>query len=422
MSEPTKNNTFCVLPFINLSVSSDGAARICCNNKDLGEKKFPFLQNITATNNEHPLNSSFHKELRLALTSGVQHSSCNRCWEVEAGGGFSYRNIFNLTYEKRVTADILPNLKADGALENPKYFYFDLALGNNCNLRCRMCNPNSSSQWVKDERELNVWGYSPVELETFNQLNWFESKAADLFLTEHLKYADRLNFLGGEPLLIKEHFKLLERCIELGFAQNISLQYNSNLTTLPESLKNLWSQFKRVEVNLSCDGLKNLNEFIRFPMRWEKWLENVIKICSWRKEINLTLSFHSTFQSLNVTQLSDFYFWCWNFADQYQLPRLPFVIYVSQPSYLDPRHMPGELKQLVLSEHLKFFDFLKDKSLTPIESERLSMIRGHLATFTHPTLHSQGLWNRFKENTKKIDRSRGQNILEIIPEFKDYLS
>jgi sulfatase maturation enzyme AslB (radical SAM superfamily) len=285
-----------------------------------------------------------------------------------------------------------------------------------------MCNPWSSIQWLKEANELGLWDVDKKTLNNLEKFSWFEDEKARSMLIRGLEFVDRLNFLGGEPLLIKEHLQLLEECIAQGRAKEIVIQYNTNLTYIPEKIREIWKHFKSVELNLSCDGFKELNEYIRFPVKWDAWLNNVKTIAEWRSDVNLNLSLHSTFQSLNVTRLPMFYDWTWDFMSSLGLPRIPFVIYVTQPDYCDPRHLPEEVKNLVIKEHNLYFERVEKQNLTHMEKMWLSMIKGHIQTFATPTPASEAHWKKFIENTSKVDVSRQQSILNVLPEFEKYFS
>ncbi|MGZ3727195.1 MAG: twitch domain-containing radical SAM protein, partial [Pseudobdellovibrio sp.] len=240
--------SFCALPFANLSVGADGRSRVCCNvSQDFDKKEL----HISGSELSH-LNSELHKEIRKSIVQNSRHAACSRCWETEAGGADSYRQIFNNLYKDKISPAVLNSLQDDGALGKTEYLYADLTLGNSCTLRCRMCHPHSSHLWVKEAQDLNLFNAANADLNSLLKLNWYSEAFSKKFIFENLMHIDRLNFLGGEPLIIEEHIEILESLVHSSRADSIDLQYNTNLTVLPEKLKLLWSRFKSVEINLSC--------------------------------------------------------------------------------------------------------------------------------------------------------------------------
>ena len=66
-------------------------------------------------------------------------------------------------------------------------------------------------------------------------------------------------FAGGEPFVQDGHYKLLEYLIDNGYAKNISLSYNTNLSYdkyKKYDLQDLWENFKKVDLWPSCEGME----------------------------------------------------------------------------------------------------------------------------------------------------------------------
>ena len=94
-----------------------------------------------------------------------------------------------------------------------------------------------------------------------------------------LKDIRYLEITGGEPLMIKEQFDMLEKCVELGVAGDIDVHYNTNGTHYPEhALKNIWPHFKRIEIAFSIDGINQRFEYQRHPAVWDEVDNNIKRI------------------------------------------------------------------------------------------------------------------------------------------------
>ena len=81
--------------------------------------------------------------------------------------------------------------------------------------------------------------------------------------------------MGGESLIIDEHYDLLEECIKKGHAKNIELRYNSNAVEWRDDLFDLWAEFKRVRFSHSVDALGEQNDYIRYLSQWKHLTEDV---------------------------------------------------------------------------------------------------------------------------------------------------
>ena len=147
MTKKLPSKTFCVLPWMHLATNPGGSLRICCNSnpktnriiKDPDTKK---EYKIFRDSMEEAWNSDTYKEFRRQFLAGERPETCVRCFREEDAGVRSPRIGYN---EKWMRDDIV-------LTETPPMDirYVDLRLGNLCNLKCRMCNPWSSSMWVKD--------------------------------------------------------------------------------------------------------------------------------------------------------------------------------------------------------------------------------------------------------------------------------
>ena len=54
----------------------------------------------------------------------------------------------------------------------------------------------------------------------------------------------QLYWAGGEALIMKEHYMVLEKIIEMGYAKNIEIRYNSNGLEWDDHLFDLWKSLE----------------------------------------------------------------------------------------------------------------------------------------------------------------------------------
>ena len=90
--------------------------------------------------------------------------------------------------------------------------FVELRLGNLCNVRCRTCNPASSSQWRNDYRKIEatldfVTKYGNIDKDEYK---WPEEDAFWDDLFESAPNLELVYINGGEPTLIKKHWEYLE--------------------------------------------------------------------------------------------------------------------------------------------------------------------------------------------------------------------
>ncbi len=290
MKEVIKSSTFCILPWVHLEAKPNGSVSACCYSQEYicNQNGEPFnLQKDTLSD---CWKSDYLKSLRDALSDGVKHSNCIDCWKEEEVGRDSLR--------------IRKNLELKHHLDNVKMTFpksLDLKLGNQCNLKCKICDSHSSSQWALEKGESNENYTWPLD----NHKLWED-------LQENLNAVENIEFYGGEPFLNKKHFEVLNYCVEKGYAKDISLNYSTNGTLLPkDAIENIWPEFKSVNISFSIDGINEKFEEQRSPAKWSKVEANILSFKdSVKKHPNLTLTICPTVSVLNIYDLSDLIDWC----------------------------------------------------------------------------------------------------------------
>jgi len=360
------SKTFCPLPWIHLATRPNGDVRVCCtanasgagdeDSKEVGlVKQNGQVMNLQTHSIAEIWNSNYMKTVRLQMLEGNVPPSCTKCFEEESKGIVSKRQWESAVWNERLDmTTIIDATGKDGSLpvDIP---YFDLRLGNLCQLKCIMCSPHDSSSWIK-EWKLQYPKYKTIELKQDQQWNsdfdytWYKKGS---FLSDMRLQAyniRELYFAGGEPLLIPEHYKILEFMVETGAAKLCTLRYNSNGLELPEKLFELWNHFKEVKFNFSVDAVGSRNDYIRYPSKWENVVANLLRLDDTPK--NITVNIACAVQLLNVLTIPELVHW--KESRNFKKINLPpygaglvgtHLVYL--PSYLNIRVLPSHLKAKV---------------------------------------------------------------------------
>jgi MoaA/NifB/PqqE/SkfB family radical SAM enzyme len=398
----TRKN-FCLFPFATFSLGNGGNPRICCNNNAWNrvDQNKPF-NDLTFTI-EEDFNNPLHKEVRQSFLEDKRHPSCKKCWDSEDQGATSYRQMFtnSFKFENSDLEHWINKTDPDGTIHDIEFINLELTFGNKCNLKCVMCSGSNSSLFAKEQYE-----NKEIPLTIYNQymsLDWFEDAEQFKKLYPFIKKVTRIQILGGEPLII-EHQLLLQTLIELGISKNISLSYNSNLTTLPREILDTWKNFKNVTVGVSVDAYGNLNEFIRSPMKWDKLERNIEAL----QEIegNIQIEIHATFGSLNYLQFTDFLEWVKVLSNKYiKVTPVPFYNYIYMPKWFDPIHLPENIKQLGYDRYVQW----ESNNRTLASHERNQMLNG-LYTSVLETPGDTELWAKCLERISFFERVRNKQF------------
>ena len=394
---------FCSHLFTALSFDQRGQVRVCCNNYEVPKDEDGNPISITDKDFSmvKSLNSDVHTRIRKNILADKQDPGCIRCWQTEDNGAESYRTIWNNTLANGFHKDIMvESMDDDGYVRDPYVTFLDFTMGNKCNLICRMCNIDNSNLWEKESKLL----YN----EDFNipsrNVSVDDRFLSDDFFTKNFLYLKQVNFLGGEPLIIKEHSDFLRQCIKHNIAKNITLFYTTNLTVVKDELFDLWSEFKHIYLGVSIDGYNEVDDYIRYPSKWDKIEKNIEKVSGWKQELNMDLQIHSTFQALNVLNYDKLLEWVYSLGDL-GFWRLPFSNWVTYPNWYDCRVLSDDLKDMGIERITKFIDSKKDIKWDAGEEQWLGILKSNLVTLKE-TLDDKEAVLKFKVYTKKLDRNR----------------
>jgi pyruvate-formate lyase-activating enzyme len=300
------NDNFCVLPWISLEASPIGTVRTCC----LSLREICDNQGKKYTLNEAKLfdiqNSDQMKDLRSDFLHGKRHSDCQRCWAEEDAGRTSKR-MHTLNRLKHILPD--QNWTQDAK----PLMFLDLKLGNICNLKCRICGSWSSSQFAAEEiaefpahHRKKSYPYQMLQAGQWPRDNprfWSEIDQ----VIDQIRY---IEFTGGEPFLIQEHFDMLQGMVDRGIAHQVEIHYNTNGTQYPEQAEKIWQHFKTVEIAFSIDDVGARFEYQRTNAQWADVCENLNRFKNLKQaHSNIALQVCTTVNIFNVRYLGEVARW-----------------------------------------------------------------------------------------------------------------
>ena len=267
----TLPNSICILPWVSIETSPIGTARPCCLAIDEITKPDGTKYDLNETNLTEIYKSEYMQDLRQQFRRGEKPATCQRCWDEEAAGRTSKRlhsqiRLKGLSYNVDYANDVPDQL-----------WFVDLKLGNICNLKCRICGSWSSSNWAVEElaympginkKEHLAYkflkqGMWPRKTQTF----WDNMRD----LIPNIQY---MEFTGGEPFMIEEHFELLRFAVETGHAKHIDIHYNTNGTQWPGA-EDIWKEFRLVEIAFSVDNVGARFEYERYGAKWDEVNANI---------------------------------------------------------------------------------------------------------------------------------------------------
>jgi sulfatase maturation enzyme AslB (radical SAM superfamily) len=318
------SKTFCVLPWIHFATRPNGDMRLCCsaNASGAGENHtVGLVKNEKGQpanfGRETPMsawNNEYMKDVRLTMLEGKIPASCSKCIAEESRGVASKRiwETGSWMEDGIDVEELIKQTEEDGTVPE-KLVYLDLRLGHTCNLKCVMCSPHDSSQWVGDHKKMYPL-FQAKELKEqmswdrkeFNN-KWHENPDFWKEMYAQIPNLKQVYFAGGEPLMIREHKWFLEEIIRQGYADKILVRYNTNGLLVDDEIIELWKKFKKVKVGFSIDAVGDRNYYIRYPSDWATIERNLHKLDN--TPDNIQVSIATAIQILNIKHLADFAKW-----------------------------------------------------------------------------------------------------------------
>lgn len=390
-----ESKTFCIYPWIHLHAYPTGEAYPCCH----AEMKYPVGHCKENTLEEiwqgHPM-----QKLREDMLTETPNPACTRCYEQEESGFFSGRRSANKHHGHHIKK-----------LEtNPfEMTYWDIRFSNLCNLRCRSCGHIFSSSWYQDQAKLAGPEWKGVNV----PLNYAGQTETDMWeqLLPHMDYVEQIYFAGGEPLMMDEHYRILEELERRG-RFDVRLIYNTNFTQTKlkdRYVFDYWKKFKSVAVGASLDAMGPRAEYIRKGTDWAVVEENRRRMIATCPDVDFYIS--PTLSIMNAWHLPDFHKdWV---AKGLIRPQDLNVNILQDPAHYRIDIAPAQYKQRLrvkFEEHLEW--------LRPLDPLNRATVGFESAINFMMSTDNSSLLPKFWEKTRQLDSIRNENIMSVIPELE----
>ena len=358
-----------------------------------------------------------YRELREMHRNRQIPPSCANCAKKEKSGR-SRRMYFwdKLDYDLRMESE---TLDVDSA---PDIRYLDFTLSNKCNLACIHCGPFVSTGWTKDGKSLNkekpeYWTEQPIGFNGVKELGFMDNLFAN---PEYFKNLQWVALRGGEPLYDERCYEVLKWFVDNGIAKNVALDISTNATVFEDRFKEIFKEFKHIELLISIEATDDLYSVIRGGnYTWDDLNDNLEKFYA---EDNIEITFAVTVMTTNIFNLDKV--WDWFYTNHRKRASISMTNVVVTPAYLNIAHMPRELKNKALEK----MEHIPSMEMWPIANSRVDMfeyqtgiddIRAGLRRDVNEE-EATKYWDWFLKYTKDLDRLRDTNTFKSIPEMEKY--
>jgi organic radical activating enzyme len=393
-------DTYCVYPFINVHTNTDGRCKLCCHvygedyiqvdSKDavLGKQDWQSIWN-----------GEYMTNVRQNMLNGKPVKECARCYEHESKGLESSRQWANRNYK--------------WTNNNPTHL--ELRLGNHCNLKCNSCWSVSSNNLYKERKKIleketlpkwlhDQWAHEVKSVEQ-HDWQWHETDEFKSFIDSVAPTLERLYLTGGEPTLISANQYVLDKLVETG-NKKCHVAWTTNMTNWPESFYDKLDFFDTSEVQMSIDGFKDHNYYIRYPTNWKILEDNFYRALKLPEKVQLKIYF--VYQAWNVFDVKPLIQWVESMQKNRRIDFVP--IFLEYPDQLNSTVWPDIVKLSVVDE------------LGSIETYRHRDAVSRIKNYTlNSNKYSQENLNRMKQFIDINDRHRKIKFSDIFPKLNQIL-
>jgi len=391
------HDQFCILPWVSLEASPIGTVRPCCLADDEIVDSNSVKFNLKVANFKDIQNSEYMYQLRQEFLAGNKPATCRKCWNEEKSGRTSKR-MHTLDRLKHM------GISSEWTQDAKPLMFLDLKLGNICNLKCRICGSWSSSQFASEE-------IAQLPLEEKKKSHAYAMLKAGAWPRENTQFWQQIDgvlndiryieFTGGEPFMIQEHFAMLQGMVDRGIAHQVEIHYNTNGTIFPEQAEEIWKHFKTVEIAFSIDDVGSRFEYQRTNASWTEVQDNIKKFFQLKRYLPsiIQLQVCTTVNVFNVRYIDEvarwnaghaFNFVYWNMmhdAWYFSIATLPDLAKTEITNYLETADIPPQYQ----AEFGRIIDFMNHGTSTDGDMLRMKI--------------------------QDLDQKRNQDLAQVAPEF-----
>ena len=399
MSSVKENKHFCMMPWVHMHLWPAGFTYPCC----MSDPDYPIGNTQTQTLQD-VWNGDKMRKIRLNMLSGQPSQECRRCYELEENGMQTLRNSSINNFSEKHWQKVM-NTAEDGSAGDVNMAYMDIRFSNLCNLKCRSCGPQFSSSWFEDHKQMYGELNHPKILQVRKDMTSFMDELDPL-----LESVERVYWAGGEPLITKEHYHILDKWIDMG-KTDVNMDYTTNFTQMYYKKKTAfeyWNKFEHVRVAGSLDANHARGEYLRKNMIWDIVVQNRRTMLEQCPHVYFEIT--PTVSVYNVLNLPDFHKeWIEEGLLEPGNIRINILL---DPTYMRLSILPEEKKDRIRKRYAEHLDYLKQfKNINHVKNDYESILN-----FINDDRTQEVKMFLFK--TFKVDKLRQENVFKVFPELE----
>jgi len=414
-------------PWTHTYLSPQTERRMCCASREPAQSFEQYIDTTAGTGKYTPIklkahwNSEHMKSVRRRMMSGETLPECEVCNDKLLNTDV-YRSYFNKLFGHKYNEAMQATDESGYTTMQP--VSWDYRFSNLCNFKCRTCGDMLSSSWETEQRQHNMVDWTNIKNnwmrpEIRQQISQFQDTQIELEFSEAVEQhrVEEIYWVGGEPLMYEQHWRYMQRIIELGDGARVYARYNTNLSRTQyrgvDLFTNILTHLRDWQICASIDGTGPIGEYIRTGLDWSVFLENFKQGLTMARHarqmrLDFTLTLPGLFEVENMQKLSN----------QLGVDILAKVIFSFTPDIImSPLALPRPLLN-------KTVDRLAESTSGALQDVLLQLKQRPTFAEQWPELYQQGL-AKGKARVLKLEQIRGDNftladILKQDPEIYDW--
>jgi hypothetical protein len=263
------------------------------------------------------------------------------------------------------------------------------------------------------------WKKEKIGFNGVKELSFMDNLFAN---PEYFRNLQWIALRGGEPLYDERCYEVLKWFVDNGIAKNVALDISTNATVFEDRFKEIFKEFKHIELLISIEATGELYSIIRGGKEYS-WADLEDNLEKFYAEDNIEITFAVTVMTSNIFNLDQV--WDWFYTNHRKRASISMANVVVNPAYLNIAHMPRELKDLALEK----LSHLPAMEMWPISNSNVDMfeyqtgiddIRAGLTRDVDEADVTK-YWDFYIKYTNDLDRLRSTDTFKEIPEFKPFV-
>jgi hypothetical protein len=340
-------------PWVHTYLSPQTERRMCCASREPAQNFQQYIDTESGTGKYIPItleehwNSEHMQSVRRRMMAGETLPECDVC-NSKLLNTSVYRDYFWHLFQHKLP-EVYHSTDATGRTTMQPVSW-DYRFSNLCNFKCRTCGDMLSSSWESEQKTHDMVNWSNpknnwMQPNVRKEITEFQDRQIEKEFSDAVEQhrVEEIYWVGGEPLMYEQHWRYMQRIIELGDGKNVYARYNTNLSRVhyrnTDLYRDLLVNLRDWQICASLDGTGEIGEYIRTGLDVATFLKNFeagVAIQTNRRQMRLdfTLTLPGMFEVNNMQRL----------AQQYDVELLAKVVFSFTPDIvMSPLALPRDL-------------------------------------------------------------------------------